>query len=141
MYQPEKMDRQLLKARGECPALFQPAQAPLDHVAIAVAHRVVADWPTTPPFAATTPGWDHRADAVRAQPVSDTLRVIGLVAANPPWTAPWTPDPALNLDAIDQGFKLSRLMRRTRQQQRAERQSVAIDQQMQLTPKAAARPA
>jgi hypothetical protein len=141
MHQPEKMHGQLLKACGECPTLLQPAQTPLDHIAVAVAHWVIADWPTAPPFAATAAGRDDRADAMRPEPVPDALSMIGFVTANPPWPSPWTAHAPLDLDAVHQGLELGRFVGRARQQQRAERQPVAIHQQVQLGAKATARPA
>lgn len=131
------MDCQFVKARGECPALFQPPQTALDHVAIAIAHRVVADRPTPASFRATPSRRDHRPDAVRPQPVADALCVIGFVAANPSRTPPGTPDPPLDFDALDQGFELGRFVRLARKEQCAERQPIAIHQQVQLGAKAA----
>jgi hypothetical protein len=132
------MHRQFLKARGERAALLQPAQTALDHIAITVAHTIIADRPPAPPFATTTSRRDYRPDAMHPQPMPDTLRVVGPVSANPARASSWAPARSLNLNRLDQRFELGRLVGRAWEQQGAERQPVAIDQQVQFGAKATA---
>jgi hypothetical protein len=132
------MHRELLKARGERTALLQPAQTALDHIAITLAYAIIADWPPAPPFATLAARRDYRPDAVPAQPVPDTLRVVGPVSANPARASPWWPAASLNLHRLDQRFELRGFVSRAWQQQCTERHSVAINQEVQFRAKAAA---
>ena len=132
------MHCEFLKARGERAALLQPAQTALDHIAIAVAHAIIAHRSPAPPFATTTSRRDDRPDAVHPQPVPDALRLVGSVSADPARASPWSPSRSLRLNRLEQRFELGRFVGRTWQQQCAERQSVAINQQVQFGAKAPA---
>jgi hypothetical protein len=68
----------------------------------------------------------------------DTLRVIGPVSANPARASSWSPARSFNLNRLDQRFELCRFVRGAWQQQRTERQPVAIDQQVQFGTKTTA---
>lgn len=70
--------------------------------------------------------------------MSDALRVVGPVSANPARASPWTPAASLNLNRLNQRFELGRFMGRAWQQQGTERQSVAINEEVQFGAKATA---
>ena len=132
------MDCEFLKARGERAALLQPAQTALNHIAVTVAHTIIADWSPTPPFATTASWRDDCPNAVHAQPVPDALCVVGPVSANPARASPWSPARSRNLNRLDQCFELGRFMGCAWEQQGTERQSVAINQEVQFGAKATA---
>ena len=132
------MHREFLETCGERAALLQPAHRALDHITISVAHTIIAERPSAPPFATLASRRDDRPDAVHPQPVPDALRVVGSVSANPARASPCSPARSLNLNRLDQRFELGRFVGRAWQQQGTERQSVAINQQLQFRAKTTA---
>lgn len=132
------MHRKLLEARGERAALLQPAQTALDHITITIAYAIIADRPPAPPFATLAARRDDRPDAVHPQPVPDALRMVRPVSANPARASPWSPTGSLKVNRLDQRFELGRFVGRAWEQQGTERQSVAINQEVQFRAKATA---
>lgn len=132
------MHRKLFKARGQRTTLLQPAHTAFDHIAITIPLAIIADWPPAPRFATTASRRDDRPDAVRPKPVPDALRVVGSISTNPPWTSPCWPARSLNLYRLDQRFELPGFVSRAWQQQCAERQPVAINQEVQFGAKTTA---
>lgn len=130
------MHREFLETRGQCAAFLQPAQTALDHIPIAVAHPIIADWSPAPAFASTASRRDNRSDTVQPQPVSDALRMVGTVSTNSARPSSWSPAWSCDLNRLDQRFELGRFMGRAWQQQGTERQSVAINEHVQLGAKA-----
>jgi hypothetical protein len=129
---------ELLKACGERPTLLQPTQTALDHIAITIAHLIIAERTPASPFTTTATRRNDRANAVHPQPMPDTLRVVGPVSANPAWASPCSPARSLNLNRLDERFELGRFVCRAWQQQGTEWQPIAIDQQVQFGAKATA---
>ncbi len=76
---------------------------------------------------------------MRAQPVTNALRVIGFISTEPPWSQTWTPDLTPYLYALNQLLELPRLVRWRWQKECAQWNAVAVTQQVQLGAKAAAR--
>ena len=72
-----------------------------------------------------------------SQPLPNALRVIGAIATKTAWASAPSTVPTPNVDTVDDGFELGRLMRLSREQRNAERQSAAITQEVQLRAKSA----
>ncbi len=75
------MECQLLIPRGNGTALLQEADVAFDDAPTAVAHHIVADWPTASAPTARSFGRNDRRDVVVPQPHPNALRVIGPIAA------------------------------------------------------------
>jgi hypothetical protein len=70
--------------------------------------------------------------------VSNALRVVGSISTNPPWASACWLAASLSLYRLDQRFELRGFVSRAWQQQCAERQPVAIHQEVQFGAKATA---
>src|SRR3954469_25321473 len=133
----QEVDGELLEARREPPALFEPADQALDDVAPAVRGLIEARVRRLI-FARR----DHRADPAAPQLLPDAGIAIALIAGEAAWlraraaaAAPGTPQ----AHGPERGLDEARLVRLPGTHHGGERDAVAVDDQMQLGAEAAAR--
>ena len=106
MNHPEKVHGQLLEAGGKTAAFLEPTDAAFHDMAPVIAFLIVADGSSHRTSPALCPWRYHRTNPVRAQPVANALRVIGLIAPNAPGSPTWPSSRALHLHTPDQHLEL-----------------------------------
>ena len=124
------MDGQLLKASGKRAAFLEPADTALNHIATAIAVLIIAYRSSRTAFCASFLWWYHRSDPMRTQPVPNALGVIGSIATDTSWSRARSSFGSLHLHARDQHLELGRLVGLSRQEQRTERDTISVTQQV-----------
>ena len=135
--QAQVIQGQFLVTRGQGATFFEPAHAPLDHIAAPVVVGVVRHGPSWPRLAAVLLRWDHRDDPMAAQPLADAqgaVRAIGGHAFRPPAGSPLALG---HLHTVQRGLELGRLVRLAGQEQGGEWESSPVAEHMHFRAEAA----
>ncbi|KAJ3059645.1 hypothetical protein HK102_009889 [Quaeritorhiza haematococci] len=129
---------QLLEARGHGPAFLQPARAPFDHVAAAIEIGDELRGPAAMPRLLIGSLRDRRTDAAAAQPASDAVIAVALVAGHVRRPDARASDAAGHADRVQHLLELRRLVTLAGGHLGRQGQSATVNDQVDLGPESAA---
>lgn len=126
------MQREFFIACGDASRFLEPADAALDHIALAIS--VVVQGPRR----LVSPRGNHAVHMMAREPEPQRRVAVASVARERCRALPGSAPPLRDPDRIEHGFEKARLIGLTRTGEDGERQSVPVADQVQLGAEAAA---